>query len=142
MLEMIDVPFKNSAHNITLARNICQGARPEMSPWTPDFYAGVYKECVDADPDKRPSAYKLFSTISKWNEDRDQEYIPSLERARVALKINRANFAEKPAHSGAVYTSRIFDFDNFPTPTSVHGMVNFSLYFKFSTVGNIIRLLT
>ena len=121
---MIDVPFKNSAHNITLARNICQGARPELSPWAPEFYRIVYKRCVDPDPDKRPSAYELAFDINLWNQDRDG-YISALERARNMLKSHRAKLTEKPAHPEAVYFSRVFSPESLRINVdgSNHGMV-------------------
>ena len=41
-----------------IRQSICQGARPELSSQTPEFYRNVYKKCVDPEPDKRPSAYE------------------------------------------------------------------------------------
>ena len=82
MFEMEDTPFKNRAHDLSLAQSICQGARPELSPWAPEFYRIVYKRCVDPDPDKRPPAYDLAFMIEQWNQDHDREYIPALESAR------------------------------------------------------------
>jgi len=108
MFEMGDTPFKHKAHDMSLAQNICQGARPELSPWAPEFYRIVYKRCVDPDPDKRPSANKLAFDINQWNQDRNGEYIPALERARNLLKNHRAKLTEKPAHPEAVYFSRVF----------------------------------
>src|SRR5438128_1421032 len=99
MFEMTDTPFKDKAHDMSLDRSICQGARPEMSPWTPDFYKNVYKKCVDADPDKRPDSYELLFKIRSWNEDSSREYIPALERARNMLNAHRAKLLEKPAHT-------------------------------------------
>src|SRR5690242_8125683 len=86
MFEMEDTPFKHKAHDLSLAQSICQGARPELSPWAPEFYRSAYKKCVDPDPDKRPSADQLAFYINQWNQDRDGEYIPALERARNMLK--------------------------------------------------------
>jgi len=112
MFEMEDTPFKNRAHDLSLAQSICQGARPELSPWAPEFYRIVYKRCVDPDPDKRPSVHNLAFNIDQWNQDRNGEYIPALERARNMLKNHRAKLTEKPAHPEAVYFSRVFNFES------------------------------
>ena len=105
---MEDTPFKHKAHDMSLAQSICRGARPELSPWAPEFYRIVYKRCVDPDPEKRPTAYKLAFDIGLWNQDSKGEYIPALERARNMLKSHRAKLTEKPAHPEAVYFSRVF----------------------------------
>ncbi|PKC00481.1 kinase-like protein, partial [Rhizophagus irregularis] len=47
-------PWYNRAHNISLAKDICDGKRLEIPGDTPDFYAKLMKQCWDNDPDKRP----------------------------------------------------------------------------------------
>jgi len=53
-------PFNNLAHDEYLAMNICRGARPGFSNNTPKFYIELAYRCMDANPDKRPTAKEIF----------------------------------------------------------------------------------
>ncbi|RGB26121.1 kinase-like domain-containing protein [Rhizophagus diaphanus] len=44
-------PRYNRAHNISLAKDICDGERLEIPGDTPDFYANLMLQCWDNDPD-------------------------------------------------------------------------------------------
>ncbi|POG80864.1 kinase-like domain-containing protein, partial [Rhizophagus irregularis DAOM 181602=DAOM 197198] len=49
-------PWYNRAHDINLAKDICNGKRLEISDDTPNFYAELIQQCWDNDPEKRPTA--------------------------------------------------------------------------------------
>ncbi|PKC05963.1 kinase-like protein [Rhizophagus irregularis] len=49
-------PWYNRAHDINLAKDICNGKRLEIPDDTPNFYAELIQQCWDNDPDKRPTA--------------------------------------------------------------------------------------
>ena len=56
-------PFKNSSHNNDLAIAICNGLRSGFSDNTPKCYIELAYECMNAKPEKRPTANKILKTI-------------------------------------------------------------------------------
>ncbi|CAG8524392.1 11539_t:CDS:2 [Funneliformis caledonium] len=60
-----DRAFEN--YNSTdLKIDIYRGERPKFPPETPNCYVELMKECLDDDPNKRPTAEKLVKSISGW----------------------------------------------------------------------------
>src|SRR5436305_12607773 len=59
-------PFYNIAHDIDLAIKICEGVRPNFSINTPKFYIELAYKCMNADPDKRPTAKEIRKIIKSW----------------------------------------------------------------------------
>ena len=51
-------PWYNRAHDISLAKDICDGKRLEIPSDTPKFYAELM-QCWDNDPEKRPATSYL-----------------------------------------------------------------------------------
>ncbi|PKY22983.1 kinase-like protein, partial [Rhizophagus irregularis] len=49
-------PWHSEAHDISLAKNICDGKRLEIPDDTPKFYAELMQQCWDNEPKKRPTA--------------------------------------------------------------------------------------
>ena len=60
-------PFNNLAHDEYLAMNICKGVRPGFSNNTPKFYIELAFKCMDANPDKRPTAKEIHKIIKIWD---------------------------------------------------------------------------
>ena len=56
-------PFNNLAHDVGLAMKICEGVRPGFSNNTPKFYIELAFRCMDANPDKRPTAEEIYEII-------------------------------------------------------------------------------
>ena len=57
------------AHDEFLAVKICQGLRPKFNIKVPQLVEDIFKQCVDADPLKRPSADYLRGKFSQWYND-------------------------------------------------------------------------
>src|SRR5688500_6503377 len=59
-------PFNNLAHDEYLAMQICKGARQGFLNNTPKFYIELAFRCMDANPDKRPTAEEIKKVIGDW----------------------------------------------------------------------------
>ena len=56
-------PFRDRQFNRELVCDILGGLRPLMPDSAPENYKRLAERCCDADPDKRPDAYPLYSDI-------------------------------------------------------------------------------
>ena len=54
-------PFRDRQFNRDLLCDILGGLRPLMPDSAPEEYKKLAKRCCDADPDKRPDAYTIYS---------------------------------------------------------------------------------
>ena len=126
-------PFKDQPHDIDLAFRICGGLRPSFSDNTPECYIKLAYRCMDADPEKRPTADEILKIIAFWKDAIDfyQSNWPNYSEEQLdELKETRKIFKEadkKPfnpstitatVHPNAVYTSRLLNFTNLPQPVN------------------------
>ena len=102
-------PFNNLAHDEYLAMNICKGARPGFSNNTPKFYIELAFKCMDANPDKRPTAEEICEIIDKW----DYKEFKKMDE----IKFDPSTITTV-IHPNAVYTSRLLNFTNLPQPVN------------------------
>ncbi|GBC39478.1 uncharacterized protein OCT59_011822 [Rhizophagus irregularis] len=51
--------FNKSMSETTLALSICDGLRPDFGKGTPEIYRSLANKCMNANPDKRPTASEL-----------------------------------------------------------------------------------
>ena len=51
------------AHDEFLAVKICHGLRPKFNIKVPQLVKSIFKQCVDADPLKRPTASYLYENF-------------------------------------------------------------------------------
>ena len=58
-------PYGSVPHDEKLALAICNGLRPRVAKGTPQCYIDLVNRCLDANPEKRPSAYELYNMINK-----------------------------------------------------------------------------
>ncbi|GET04151.1 kinase-like domain-containing protein [Rhizophagus clarus] len=91
-----------------LHMNICQGLRPKSDYKFPQFILDIIKQCLDADPLKRPKANELSDLLKKlYNElnlsDDDHEINKQI---REANKIN-----EKLTTTSSLYTSTTLSYN-------------------------------
>src|SRR5436305_14829833 len=59
-------PYHDMAHDEFLAVKICQGLRPKFNIEVPQLVEDIFKQCVDADPLKRPSTKDLHKKFREW----------------------------------------------------------------------------
>ena len=62
-------PFRDKQFNRDLVCDILGGLRPLMPDSAPEEYMKLAKRCCDADPDKRPDAWTLYSDIRELIEE-------------------------------------------------------------------------
>ena len=69
-------PFREWSFDKCLAMRVCEGLRPVMPDSAPEEYKKLAERCCDANPDKRPDAYPLWSDISKliYETNRDKTW--------------------------------------------------------------------
>ena len=116
-------PFNNLAHDEYLAVEICKGARPGFSNNTPKFYIELAFKCMDANPDKRPTANEIYNTIKIWYDSLDYQNFGDDESIRKEFdEMDEIKFDPSTItatiHPNAVYTSRLLNFTNLPQPVN------------------------
>lgn len=60
-------PFDGYDFDISLAVKICNGLRPEFAQGTPDCYVKLAKQCMNHDPNERPTTSDILKKIEMWN---------------------------------------------------------------------------
>ncbi|RIB09966.1 kinase-like domain-containing protein, partial [Gigaspora rosea] len=62
-------PFNDHKFDFDLVVMICDfGLRPRFAPGTPDCYVKLANQCMNSDPEKRPSIRKIITKLDKWLE--------------------------------------------------------------------------
>ena len=102
-------PYGSVPHDEKLALAICNGLRPRVAKGTPQRYVDLVNQCLDADPEKRPSAEKLLGIIVSWLDD-NKEFI------KADKIILQESFPETATNPEAIYTSRFMSFTNLSRP--------------------------
>ncbi|RIB26866.1 kinase-like domain-containing protein [Gigaspora rosea] len=59
-------PHEGREFNTKLALDIFDGLRPEFAIGTPDCYIELANQCMDSNPQNRPTAEYVFSKIERW----------------------------------------------------------------------------
>jgi serine/threonine protein kinase len=126
-------PFKDQPHDLDLASKICGGLRPSFSDNTPKCYIELAYKCMDANPEKRPTADEILKIITFWKDSVDIIGVNKVLKYNLdyyKLKKSRKIFEEadkKPfnpstitatVHPNAIYTSRLLNFTNLPQPVN------------------------
>ncbi|GBB93891.1 hypothetical protein RclHR1_02250001 [Rhizophagus clarus] len=114
-------PFANCAHDNTLAVNICNGIRPEISgKGVPKCYVNLMKKCLDSNPENRPIASKIEELIKSFDDSIDgftgkilfnSEFKKQFEEAEEYRKENILSIEndQSTTHPQAYYTSRLLN---------------------------------
>src|SRR5436309_754908 len=106
------------AHDEFLAVKICHGLRPKFITKVPQLLEDIAKQCVDADPLKRPTADYLREKFDKWVDevyynDKNSEISKQIREADEFNKEQPTltNLSDTEltyvTHPQAIYTSRL-----------------------------------
>ena len=116
-------PYHDMAHDEFLAVKICQGLRPKFIIKVPQLLEDIAKQCVDADPLKRPTAFDLYFKFKECNSNENSEIHKQIKEADEfnimhPTLTNLSNDSELTytTHPQAIYTSRLLNFKNLPEP--------------------------
>src|SRR5581483_4452412 len=105
-------PFADVEHDINLIYKIIDGEWPEITDDTPGCYTNLMKECLDADPSKRPSIEKICETISDWiyRSEKVKQFEQAEEKRLELIQSKKLGpkFSEKP-YLKAIFTSRMLN---------------------------------
>src|SRR5947209_4241822 len=101
-------PYGSVPHDEKLALAICNGLRPRVAKGTPQCYVDLANQCLDADPEQRPSAYELWKIIRDWFMNKK-----FIEADKIILQ---ESFPETATNPEAIYTSRFMSFANLSRP--------------------------
>src|SRR5437763_16695801 len=97
-----------------LALAICNGLRPRVAKGTPQCYIDLVNQCLDANPENRPSADKLWNIIQNWrNSILYKEFEELVDADKI---ISQESSFETATNPEAIYTSRIMNFTNLSKP--------------------------
>ena len=122
-------PFYKRKHDASLALAICNGLRPEFGKGTPEIYKKLAHRCMNANPNQRPTANELRNILDFWHMSTNYSSYQEKERFGYKGKEIKAVFedadkeipnisASYEKDPDAVYTSRVFTFNNLPKPVN------------------------
>ncbi|GBB94638.1 hypothetical protein RclHR1_23950003 [Rhizophagus clarus] len=124
-------PYYDTSHDEFLALSICEGLRPRFNMKVPQLILDLIKRCLDANPLNRPNAMNLSKIIHKWLFDL-KTYLKNMENQKESIQTElikqieeienfncsstTKNLLTNKSHPGAIYTSRLLNFNNLPEP--------------------------
>ncbi|RGB41385.1 kinase-like domain-containing protein [Rhizophagus diaphanus] len=119
-------PFYKRKHDLSLTLEICNGIRPEFGKGTPEIYKKLAYRCMNANPDQRPTSTELYVILHFWNDScseivqkvvkldyKGKEIKAIFEKADKEIPNISTSYEKNP---DAIYTSRVFTFNNLPKP--------------------------
>ncbi len=110
-------PYGNIPHDEKLALAICNGLRPRVAKETPKFYIDLVNQCLDANPENRPSTGKLHDLIWNWSRKLGNNESEVTKEFLNADKVGpQESSSEITIHPQAIYTSRFLSYTNLSKP--------------------------
>ncbi|RIB14250.1 kinase-like domain-containing protein [Gigaspora rosea] len=109
-------PFLGRPYDSNLAKDICEGLRPDIINGTPDRYIDLMKRCWDSNPNNRPN----IDSILEFTLSRKDNLGPFTEAEKFRLKTlnNSSNQnSNSDLDSDLIFpSSKLLDFNNLPEP--------------------------
>ncbi|GBB88337.1 hypothetical protein RclHR1_01490018 [Rhizophagus clarus] len=123
-------PYHDIEHNEYLALKICEGLRPRFNTNIPQLILHLIKKCLDANPLNRPNIKDLTKIFLEWLEEfkrynkgeSGSTEIELIKQIGESEKVNNSTSSSNSSpstnkiHPGAIYTSRLLNFNNLPEP--------------------------
>ena len=119
-------PYHDIEHDDTLAIKICNGQRPKSNYKIPQLVLDIIKQCLDADPLKRPKVKELnkiflYLYADLYHDRKDSEIYKQAEEAdeinkNLPSSSSLTGALSYTTHPQAIYTSRLLNFKNLPEP--------------------------
>ena len=106
-------PYGSVPHDEKLALAICNGLRPRVAKGTPQCYVDLVNQCLDANPEKRPSAKQLPDII--YSLHKNKEFIEANKIISQETSSDTSSETVK-INPEAIYTSRYMSFTNLSKP--------------------------
>ncbi|RIB15198.1 kinase-like domain-containing protein [Gigaspora rosea] len=104
-------PFDGYKFDINLAIKILNGLRPELAFGTPKCYIELARQCMDPNPQKRPTAMDIYLKLNEWSksigdlDDTDEIKKQFLDADEIVKKLP----VVLPKYSDFIYTSKIIN---------------------------------
>ncbi|GBC08652.1 hypothetical protein RclHR1_00830003 [Rhizophagus clarus] len=117
-------PYHYVKHDKNLAMKICLGLRPRFNIKVPQLIVQLIKRCLDANLLNRPKMGEVEFTLYQWwnwfdNQFELKKQINEAEEINNNLSTNSTILSTNlsyETHSEAIYTSRLFKFNDLPEP--------------------------
>jgi len=140
-------PFHERKHDANLALDICNGLRPEFGKGTPEIYKKLAYRCMNANSDQRPTASELYNIVNFWDNCifenykekekfgyKEEEIKSTFEEADKEIPNITTLYKKDP---NAIYTSRLFTFNNLTKP--INSPITTTSYLNEENEGNVFK---
>ncbi|GES97857.1 kinase-like domain-containing protein [Rhizophagus clarus] len=113
-------PYYDICHDNNLAIRICKGLRPTFrNIKVPKSIVHLIKKCLDANSLNRPTAIEIRDKLWEFKLDiltDAQKQIIEENNDNLSIDNISLTSSSYKTHPGAIYTSRLLNFDNLPEP--------------------------
>ncbi|CAJ0647306.1 10922_t:CDS:2 [Entrophospora sp. SA101] len=131
-------PFDLDAHDISLAQRICCGLRLHINATEmPNSLGKLINRCWDANPVNRPEAEEVYIWLQSWL---DLCSDPATSSDNIGMEFHINDYVKKKKkgiewrHPKAIYTDRVFEFNNLPKPINFSPDTYHKLVYHYSTI--------
>ncbi|GET66190.1 kinase-like domain-containing protein [Rhizophagus irregularis DAOM 181602=DAOM 197198] len=125
---MMILEFAKYGNLRSFLSKICNGLRPNFGKGTPEVYKKLAYKCMNANSNQRPTAKELYDIIDFWddsfNKDNQEKEEFGYKRKEIKAMFEEADkeipniSTSHKKNSDAIYTSRLFSFNNLTKPVN------------------------
>ncbi|RIB08474.1 kinase-like domain-containing protein [Gigaspora rosea] len=122
-------PYHDIPHNEDLVIKICLGYRPKINCKVPKLFLDLMNNCLDAEPQNRPTAKELANMLNQFYKDlknKKTELFKQVKEINNSCKNSNQVIATRlnyQTHKQAIYTSRLLKYLNLPKPINAKPVV-------------------